>query len=112
MEQEISIDSATGPQLSMSQRQRAIGLARRALVELEQEIAKHECSAGTVSTPAELATFRKHLGKILEQLKRDQIPPPTQREFGMGHAIADSWPLNSSLGDLLISAEQAYRELK
>jgi len=93
----------------MSKRSKAIAVAEKALEALEVELALHQNGRGTVSSPDELQCFKSHIMEILAQLRSNQVSARDIRKFGMGHAIADSWPLDSQLGELLCYAEQAYR---
>jgi hypothetical protein len=98
----------------VSKREKAIAICKQALHELESELAIKE---GGVANRDLLLLFKKHLEKIVQQLEGNQLPPRNERLFGMGHAIVDSWsswassPRASSLGELLCSAEQAYRDV-
>lgn len=91
----------------MNKCDKAIAICSQAFHELTDELAKgQEMNANQ----NQLLPFRLHLEKIYLQLKSDQLPSKNNREFGMGRAIVDSWPLDSKLGNLLCSAEQAYRD--
>jgi len=98
----------------MSKREKAIAICNRALHELESELAK---KGGEVEDRDLLLFFKEHLEKMIRQLEGDQLPPKNERLFGMGHTIVDSWstwaasPRGSLLGELLCSAEQAYRDV-
>lgn len=88
---------------------KALVLTRQAIVLLEKEIELHSRGAGSVGVLAQLDACKEQLGEMLDQLESGHLPPPNQRLRGMGHMIADSWPTNSTLGDALLLAEQAYR---
>jgi len=95
----------------MMKNEKAIALVKQGLKELQLEIERHAEGVGTVGETNQLLAFQVHLEEILEQLKRNKVPAKSLRKLGMGHAIVDSWPLNSKLGDLLCSAETAYEDL-
>ena len=95
----------------MNKKSKAIALARKALAALAVEFDRHKEGRGTVGDAGQLRSFESHLQEILAQLESGHIPPSNMRKLGMGKAIADCWPLDSELGDLLSSAEQAYQDL-
>lgn len=95
----------------MNAREKAITLTREGLKKLRLEIERHEKGAGTVGETSQLYAFQLYLEDILLQLESNHIPEKSMRKCGMGRAIVDSWPLESKLGNLLCSAEQAYRNL-
>lgn len=90
----------------MNKKEKAIAIAVQALEELTLELAREQ---GV--NQSQLLQFKRHLEKIIWQLENDQLPEKSGREFGLGQAVIDSWPLGSSLGNLLCSAEQAYRNV-
>ena len=45
----------------------------------------------------------------MRRLENDVLPPKSSRQLGIDRVIADSWPVNSRLGGLLIEAELAYK---
>jgi hypothetical protein len=88
---------------------KALELTRHAIILLEEEVVLHNRGAGSVGVLAQLDACKEELCEMLAQLESGCLPPPNQRLRGMGHMIADSWPINSTLGDALLLAEQAYR---
>ena len=95
----------------MNKNNKATALAREGLAALAVELTLHEKGRGNVGDPVQLRSYESHLKEILEQLKNDRVPPQNMRRLGMGKSIVDSWPLDSKLGNLLCSAEQAYQGL-
>ncbi len=95
----------------MSKTNKAIALAREGLAALAAEVNLHKEGRGSVGDPAQLRSFESHLQEILAQLESNHIPPKNMRKLGMGKAIVDCWPLESKLGNLLCSAENAYQKL-
>lgn len=95
----------------MSKRERAMAICKQALRELTVELSLQEKNQGMIADREQLVRFERYLERILCQLESNRLPPKNTREFGMGRAIVDSWPLDSKLGSLLCSAEQAYRDL-
>ncbi|MCH8969438.1 MAG: hypothetical protein IIA66_10025 [Planctomycetes bacterium] len=95
----------------MSKENKAIALSRGALAALAVELDLHKEGRGTVGDPGQLRSFESHLKDILTQLESGHIPPRNMRKLGMGKAIVDCWPLDSKLGNLLCSAENAYQDL-
>lgn len=90
---------------------RATVLIERALQALREESARHEYGHGQVSDPDQLRDFEVHLQSILRELQSGKLPPRNERRFGMGQVIIDQWPIDAELGDALLRAEQAYRQL-
>lgn len=44
----------------------------------------------------------------MREIETEQITPKGSCSRGMGHIIADSWPLGDELGDVVLKAEQGY----
>lgn len=86
-------------------------LVKLALKNVEDEINLRRQGKGTVGNLAQLETIRDVLFKILSQIDSGNIPPRSMRQSGMGRFIIDSWPIDSKLGELIIKAEQAYKNL-
>ncbi len=53
--------------------------------------------------------LRSFLGKITAMQVELTAGEVSGTAIGFGHRIADTWPFGSSLADLLLEAEQAYR---
>ena len=95
----------------MSNNNKAIALAREGIAALAVELDLQKEGRGSVGDPDQLRSFQSHLKEILAQLESDHIPPRNMRRLGMGKAIVDCWPLDSKLGLLLCSVENAYEDL-
>ena len=95
----------------MKNQEKTISLVRQSLKELQLEIERHANSAAIVGDISQLRSFKVYLEGIREQMESNCVPDKDQRRFGMGKAITDSWPLDSKLGNLLCSAEEAYSNL-
>ncbi len=93
----------------MKKIEKALTLSRQAIGLLEVELDLQKRGKGTTGTAVQLEMCMGQLQKMIIQLEQSQLPPKNQRLLGMGHMIADSWPVNSKLGEALLLAEQAYR---
>lgn len=93
----------------MNDMDKAAGLVSAALDEIEVELEAHRNGNGSVGNEAVLSRFRTILQKMKSDLAGGCLPPKDQRNFGMGRVVTDSWPYDSKLGALILSAEQAYR---
>lgn len=87
---------------------RVLILVRKALEELNVEIARHRAGEGRVSEPHQLERFRQQLVAMEKELQSGNL---TGNHVGMGRAIVDSWSWDSPLSELLLAAEQQYLEL-
>lgn len=56
----------------------------------------------------QLERFRSSLLDMRRTLETGQLPPRRERHRGMGRVIADSWPPENELGNLILIAEQRY----
>jgi len=50
--------------------------------------------------------MKKNLNTMLYELENDKL---TYTSFGMGREIADVWPNNTEIGDLILDSEQSYK---
>ena len=80
-----------------------------AIDSIDNELAKNKDGKGGEGSPDQLVVFRNSLVDAIKRLENDLLPPKSSRHFGIGRVIADSWPLTSKLGGLLIEAEAAYK---
>ena len=83
----------------MNNQEKPLALAKAGLNELQREIERHAKGVGTVGDMSQLLEFQRHLEEIQRQLESNSVPGKSMRKSGMGHAIVDSWPLDSKLGD-------------
>lgn len=88
-------------------RGKVIALTKDALSELDNTITSNY----NKYPHSHLVKFKHYLEEMLKELNFTQLPSKSFRNKGMGHVIVDSWPLNSVLGDKIISAENAYLDL-
>jgi hypothetical protein len=44
-------------------------------------------------------------------MKQKCLPKKVQRNLGLGRMITDSWPFESTLGELLLDFEKKYQKL-
>jgi hypothetical protein len=71
-----------------------------------------------VVSPEPLPVSREQLVRVKDELERmlsavetNRLPPRVDRNSGLGRVIVDSWPFDWYLGEVIISAAEAYREL-
>ena len=91
----------------MNNRKKAIAICNQALRELIEEL---NTKKEAIADRDQLLQFKEHFERIIQQLEDNELPSKNERAVWMGRVIVDSWPLNSKLGNLLCSAEQAYRD--
>jgi len=77
-----------------------------ALLSIDEEIRICQDGLPVVSSLDQLSSFRENLHLMRLSLISDGSNPPAA---GMARVIADSWPFNHPLGELLVKAEQDYR---
>ena len=90
---------------------KALALSQRAMLILGEELDRQSRAERTVGTTAQLEACKQQLVGMVAQLESGHLPRKEQRLCGMGHMIADSWPVDSKLGEALLLAEQAYRSV-
>jgi len=95
-------------------KEKALGLIKTALRELEQELARHRKGEGAIGNIAQLQAIQKSLIIMKEDLESNALPPKEDRgQRGFARIILDSWPIPDKhhLGEILCAAENAYRDL-
>lgn len=95
----------------MNKVEKVLALVEKSLKEVEAEIKSYETDKGDCGTLRQLRYFQIDLETILEQLQDNKLPPRDKRKLGIGYTIIDSWDGDRELGNLLLSVEQAYRNL-
>jgi hypothetical protein len=90
--------------------EKALGAVAAALAALDEELQRCREGRDSVSNVEQLGAFRKELVHWYRLLESNALPNKDARRAGMSRVIADSWPFDSELGRLLISAEKAYME--
>ncbi|MEU9214802.1 hypothetical protein [Streptomyces sp. NPDC048415] len=94
--------------MSETTAQKALNATTQALSGIDEELERHAAGQGRVSSAKQLASIREQLTQMAQQLSSSQLPPKAQRLRGAGHVVADSWPYDSSLGVVILEAEQLY----
>ena len=79
-----------------------------ALAGVREELARHRAAAGKVSNPDQLERFEAELLGMLEDLRQGEFRP---ERTGLGHIVADSWPLKSELANSVCAAVEAYKRV-
>lgn len=86
-------------------REKNLEIINQAIKAIDAELSSQSQGHGTVSNPIQLQKFRAYFEKMRNEIENESL---SKTSFGISHAIVDSWPLNSALGELLVRAEQAY----
>jgi hypothetical protein len=95
----------------MTRRSAAIEACRRAVAAIDAVLLAEGADDSWRPSPAELREYRSRLAMMLGDLESGNLPPRSERPDIMSHPIVDSWPLESELGQLIVEAEQRYRQL-
>ncbi|GAA2514772.1 hypothetical protein [Pilimelia columellifera] len=98
----------SGGELGLRRIRQAKVAAASALAALEIELERTRVGKGAVSTEQELALIYRHLRSMADCLDTGNLPDSGNRPRGIGRVVTDSWPIESTLGELLIAAEKAY----
>ncbi|GAA2786520.1 hypothetical protein [Crossiella cryophila] len=86
----------------------AVTAVRAALTAVEAELDRWRSGRGTVGSESQLDGFQRMLRQMLTHLEANR---PTGNHYpGMGRVVTDSWPFNTELGELVVTAERAFRE--
>ncbi|MCP2067993.1 hypothetical protein [Pseudomonas laurylsulfatiphila] len=59
----------------------------------------------------QLDAMLKQIRIMKEQMENKTLPPPGARIRGMASIVVDSWPLNSKIGQRVVSVEQVFLKL-
>lgn len=88
-------------------------LARaRTLVQSALSAVERELDAPTLPLrPAELGACRETLRGYLDAIDRGALPPRRERGEGLCRIVMDSWPFDLDLGNLVLQAERAWRNV-
>lgn len=82
-----------------------------ALIQIDEEVARHMRGEETIGTLEQLRHCRETLRSMEKSLHSGKLPPRNERPSGMGRMIVDAWPIGTELGTLLLRIEQAYIRL-
>jgi hypothetical protein len=85
---------------------KAIQSIAEAIAGIEAELKRHSDGRGEVSSPAQLTALKNALLRMRVELESGQV---SLSEVGVGRVIADSWPFDNRLGEMIAQAEQDYR---
>jgi hypothetical protein len=78
-----------------------------ALNGVHNELAKCRRGQHAVDSEETLLWMAEGLGDMLESLDKNDLTSPP----GFWHVISDGWPLKDELGDKIVDAEHAYKQL-
>jgi hypothetical protein len=95
----------------MNKTEHTLELIRTAHRAVSDELARSATGTGVVGTPVQLTSVKQKLEEMERAITSDALPPRPLRHRGMGRMVSDSWPLGSSLGEMVLSAESAYVQL-
>lgn len=91
----------------MSKLDRARTALDRAIAAIDRALPGAGPTAMGPHSHAQLLRFRTNLGAMLADLDAPATPP-CPPILSLGHIIADSWPLDSDLGEAILAGEQEY----
>lgn len=91
--------------------EKMLNLVQTALLQIDEEVARHMRGDETIATLEQLRRCRETLHSMEKSLHSGKLPPRNERPSGMGRMIVDSWPIGAELGTLLLQIEQAYMRL-
>ncbi|MEN4913457.1 hypothetical protein [Erwinia amylovora] len=97
--------------MKMKNVNKAVVKIQKAIDELEKAILTKDMKVISVSSITQLTKFKDTFSIALEIIKSGNIPPQNERILGIARVIVDQWPYNLELGDILLDAEEAYREI-
>ena len=95
----------------MNKQGRALALIRAARTAAEEELIRHREGKGTVGSLRQLEAVCEKLITMEQLVNEKAFPPIAERDQGMGRMVVDSWPMESSLGELVLKAEQECLKL-
>lgn len=79
--------------------------------DLRAEAEKRELGQAALGAGEQVEIMLKQVAIMRAQVESRAVPPVEGRIRGMARMVVDSWPMDSALGDRLISIEQAYLKL-
>ncbi|MDY0019333.1 MAG: hypothetical protein RBT47_04950 [Anaerolineae bacterium] len=88
-------------------RSRAHAYIKKAIETLDETLESEALTPIGPMSRDQLQWFRNLLLQMLDDVENNRAP---DGKSGMGHIIADSWPLDAPLSEPLLAAEQAYME--
>ena len=92
----------------MSKLDRARTALERAIAAIDRALPGAGPTAMGPHSHAQLLRFRTNLVAMLADLDAPPAHPPRPAVPSLGHIIADSWPLDSDLGEAILAGEQEY----
>jgi hypothetical protein len=88
---------------------RLLILLKNAMEGIDNEIKKHNAHfKDAVGTLKQLNWLKENINQMTNNIKNDTLPPNEKRSLGLWHIIIDSWPMENSLGELILEAESMY----
>ena len=92
----------------MNKTEQTLQIIRAAKLAVIEEIHKNHEEKQMVATFSQLSAVKKKLETMELTICNNSLLPKASRDRNMGRMISDSWPLGSTLGELVLSAEEAY----
>lgn len=83
---------------------------RNLKIEARIQMEQHKSLSPTDITARELLIIVHELDAIEEQILYGENPPPEPRYEGFARIVADSWGIDSELGDKLLEFANKYKE--
>ena len=97
--------------MKMTKVNKAVAKIQKAIGELDKAIITKDTKVLSVSSVSQLSKFKEVFFVILETIKSDDIPPKNEWIISISRIIVDQWPFYLELGNIIIDAEQAYKEI-
>lgn len=92
------------------QKERVTNLIQAAIESLRRHLQGLEIDNSLCSIPeGQILQFEK---KLLEMVERLEEGEKSNWSPGLGRAITDGWPFDSSVGEAILEAEQAFKRFQ
>ncbi|MEB6222036.1 hypothetical protein [Pantoea anthophila] len=97
--------------MKMTKVNRAVAKIQKAIDEIDEAVVTNDIKVLSAISASQLSKFKESLSIVLTIIKSDNIPPKKERVIGISRVIVDQWPFDLELGNIIIEAEQAYKEI-
>lgn len=94
----------------MSSIEKATELVKSAIDALDRELSNSPDPKLANVPRGQKVAFKQKLQKMYDTLNSGFLPEKSQRNMGLSHALADSWPFDSRLAGEIVKAERAFIE--
>lgn len=84
---------------------------KSAIDEIRKLFSSNDKSYSNFTSSNQLLNFIKQFELAIANITNNSIPPKNERSLGIAKMVTDQWPFDFELGESLISAEQAYKDI-